>query len=474
MRSFFKKPTWATTDKSAKPSAFYKHADTLYDDIIRQEKEKSGKGKQEGSEVKQENGPSTPRRDLKRPANDDSDTEDGTDVKEVEVEFVKNEAATPQRQAPANVTPKRNPQRSPEQSAATPQSNRRRPSVSQKKPRLNYIPTPPRLAKFTNSITIDSDSSDPISPKVNRTMAHTSPLTGSGPELLAKVEADEQKAITISSDEDTEEDEFPELRRRARERARLAAEARKAQSKAQTQAQTVDGESPRTPSKQLARSTQTPNTSSGEADPNVEILITSEIPGTKPLLVLRRLTQNLKEVRKFWCSRQEFPPEMSDSIFLIWNGKRVFDVTTCKSLGVDTMEEEDDPFDDPRDEGCQFRVHMEAVTEELFEELREIAAQSLANNESTEDQDDGDEEDNGEEPEQLIRIILQGPDFEELRMRVRPVTVVANIAQAVRRARGIPAEKTIHILFDGENLDPGLVVGDSEMCDMDRLDVLIK
>ncbi|KKZ61739.1 hypothetical protein EMCG_03768 [[Emmonsia] crescens] len=66
----------------------------------------------------------------------------------------------------------------------------------------------------------------------------------------------------------------------------------------------------------------------------VEILITLEMPCTESLLVVRGVTQNLK--------------------------RRMFDATTCKSIGLETTGDEEN-F---RDDECQFRVHLEAVMDE--------------------------------------------------------------------------------------------------------------
>ena len=481
MRSFFKKPNWASSKQSS--SEFYKLADTTYEDIVKaEERKKDATQKHEQHEVKTEAGPSTPRRDLKRRARDCSDTEDGQENIAITTPFEQspgklsprkgsNAITTPIKQSPGKRSPTKATTRRDSQSAATPPSRfrSRTNSSAKKKPKLQYTPTPPRTADFANSIVIDSDSSDPGSPTIKpQRMLLSPPAVGFRPEFLAKIEA-QAKPITISDEESPVEEEFPELRRRARERARIAAEERQrqeAEARAKVEAaRTSSG--PQTPSKQQDRPAGTQNTPYNDTERKVEILITSEIPGTKPLLVLRKLSQDLKEVRRYWCSRQQFTPAKAATVFLTWKGKRVFDVTTCQSLGIDTLEDDEDPFDDSSHDSNNYKVHMEAFTEELFEEQKSLE-------QAAERADDGDEEDNSEEPEKLVRIILQGPDMEDLRMRVRPETVIANIAQAVRTARNIPTDKTIHILFDGDRLDPGLAVADSEMDDMDRVDVLIK
>jgi hypothetical protein len=73
--------------------------------------------------------------------------------------------------------------------------------------------------------------------------------------------------------------------------------------------------------------------------PILSLLIHSSLPDTSPLLVKRRLNQRLKEVRTAWLTKQQTEGHLPASfdhatVFLTWRGKRLFDFTTCKSLGV--------------------------------------------------------------------------------------------------------------------------------------------
>jgi hypothetical protein len=212
--------------------------------------------------------------------------------------------------------------------------------------------------------------------------------------------------------------------------------------------------------------------STTEVDPVVEILVSSCIEGTKPLMVRRKLNQRLKEVRLSWCDKQilagaPLSPQVKTSIFLTWNGKRLFDASTCKHLGIRTGL--DGKF---LSEGVGFdahgRLHFEAWTEDLF----------MACQHPTQSQKQGG--DREEEPEQnqehieRVKLLLKAKDIEPFRMRVKATTTVEKMARAFRQEKDIPAEKEIALYFDGDRLDPGLRVEDTELADMDTVEVHIR
>lgn len=162
-------------------------------------------------------------------------------------------------------------------------------------------------------------------------------------------------------------------------------------------------------------------------DPRIEILITSRIPNTKPLIVQRKLHQNLRDVRMAWCQRQGFDDAVARKIFLTWRGRRLFDITTCQSLGitVDTDGElmlkgvERLPGDD------HSRIHMEAMTVEIQEALRRIkesggeydaAAGGGAAGGPAEA-----EEASAQAKQNQIRVILKGKDYEDFKLIIKPV-----------------------------------------------------
>jgi len=202
--------------------------------------------------------------------------------------------------------------------------------------------------------------------------------------------------------------------------------------------------------------------SSSQPDAVVKILITSDIKNTKPLVVHRKMSQRLRDVRLAWCKRQDFDAGMTSRVFLTWKGRRLFDVTTCKSLDIGSSTDSDWTPGDDRDSGLQ--IHVEAVTEDLLASRDRRTAEDESNQEK-EDQD---------ETTNFIRITLKSPDFEEFRIKVKPSTRISRIVNAFRSARNIPLDKHVHLVFDGETLSPDSSVEEHDVADLDLIDISIK
>lgn len=204
-------------------------------------------------------------------------------------------------------------------------------------------------------------------------------------------------------------------------------------------------------------------------DPIVQILITSLIPSTKPLVVHRKMSQNLREVRVEWCKRQGFSTELQSSVYLTWRGRRLFDVTTCRSLGIRVesnfalSDTDDDPDAGPR----ELRIHMEAVTEN-----------PLLLNRPGSSPDEGqappDPWTPGGEQNEPMKLILRSPGMDDFRIKARPKTPVSKLISAFRDKQGIPADQDISLLFDGDRLDPSGCLRDYDIADLDMVDVRIE
>ncbi|EER24719.1 hypothetical protein D8B26_006905 [Coccidioides posadasii str. Silveira] len=273
-----------------------------------------------------------------------------------------------------------------------------------------------------------------------------------------------------SNDESLSEEEFPELARKARERARQHV------APSSGHAPTMQKPDLHKPRNEFNAESPDPivpgpHCKTGEAplcDPVVHILITSSIENTKPLLVRRRLSQNLGDVRKAWCNKQAFSPKLAFSIFLTWKGRRVFDVTTCQSLGIRAPAASDSSFfanSFSNDDGI-LRIHMEATTQELVEmqkrqgymSLHQAERSSIAREEIT---------------EQVIRITLRTPSSEDFKLKVRPTSKISDVIKTFRTALEI-SEKVVDFHFDGERLNPDSSVRDNDIDDLDCIDVVIK
>lgn len=214
------------------------------------------------------------------------------------------------------------------------------------------------------------------------------------------------------------DEEFPELARQAREKARLRRMEQEKEASAVSKPPTKANSNQMFEASEISRQESVPPPP--PPDPKVAILITSLITNTKPLIVSRKLTQRLKDVRLTWCQRQGFSADVTASIFLTWRGKRLFDVTTCRSLGfgVDTngnvalMGERDVLGEENR------QIHIEAMTEEILAEYKKGRHVNASG-----DADHQEEEEIPEPPKPPvgIKIILRSKDFEDFKLIVKTV-----------------------------------------------------
>lgn len=242
-------------------------------------------------------------------------------------------------------------------------------------------------------------------------------------------------------------------------------------------ASVVSGNSnPEEPSSNETRETKgesTKNDTNTQEDDVVQILITSEIENTKPLIVHRKVSQSLKEVRLAWCKRQGFTEGMQSTVFLIWKGRRLFDVTTCRTLGVKPMENSSDSFTRSSfDDQKTKRIHMEAVTEDVLASRRQQKQPHVPVSESQTDSGSSDEGDRKENS--LIKVILKCPGLVDYGIKVTQETEVSYILTTYRKAQHIPTEKEVCLIFDGERLEPDSRLSDYEIADLDLVDVLVK
>lgn len=213
------------------------------------------------------------------------------------------------------------------------------------------------------------------------------------------------------------DEEFPELARKARERAkrkRLEADSVPA---TQNSSYTAEGDSQAQRSKALRE----PTPPCPPSDPVIQILITSPIPDTDPLIVSRRISQRLKDVRLAWCARQPFASDFIPTVFLTWRGNRLFDVTTCKSLGIAVDPDGDILLKGRKDiMGEEDRkIHMEATTEEILAEHQRNKSSAIAEN--VEDSEVEEVVAVVKEKEAQVRIILKAKGFEDFKLIVKSV-----------------------------------------------------
>lgn len=224
-------------------------------------------------------------------------------------------------------------------------------------------------------------------------------------------------------DEEDEEDgilesdnEFAELARKAREKHR--------RKRLETDISFGRPDTPSTAgdpaSQQRSQSiTKSPRPPPPPRDPVIKIFITSKIENTQALIVNRRLSQRLRDVRLAWCHRQSFSKEFTDKVFLTWRGCKLWDVTTCLRLGIAV-----DEFDNLLLKGQkditgeeETHIHMEAMTEEILEEHKKSQKASILNEPLPGDDDVLELEEKVEKPAKR-KIILKAKGYEDFKVAI--------------------------------------------------------
>lgn len=239
-----------------------------------------------------------------------------------------------------------------------------------------------------------------------------------------------------------------------------------------------------TPSKHLARGTNCPPAQPSPTpappppppveDQRVHILITSEIPNTKPLIVQRKISQALKDARLAWCERQGFTEQETSTIQLFWNGVRVFDVSTCRRFDIKSDKKKFlDIEDDPDAEQTELKIHMEAVsTDPLMMNRRGPSSPDIGG--ASPAPTNPNYEPGNEPINEPMKLLLKSPGLSDFKIKARPKTLVSKVIAAFRDKQNIPVEKTVHLVFDGDILEPDSSLGENDIADLDMLEVLIK
>lgn len=403
-RPLFNKPAWSRPQKVASPAEFFHRSSSAYADVAAEaeRKRKAKLAKREAERAKAET-EATVNGDAKRQriSSDSDDDSDGTSDQSDRDNTSKQLSKEKERQI----------------SVISEGQNGARATIPPKRE-----PSPKTLSKrYESCINVQKAEAEP-----KQNSSNIIDLEDSGDEMPASDDGDDCKMIQPKKAPPPEEDEFPasddeyaELARKAREKARrkrLEEDIISATHKASPSLE-PEGHSQRSLSAPQQPAAPPP------PDPEVHILITSPLDNTKPLIVKRKLSQRLKDVRVAWCQYQQFTPDMSDTIFLTWRCKRLFDVTTCKGLGIAVDE---DGNVSSKGETRLFgeeeqKLHMEAMTAGLFEERKKAKQRKMQ-----EEQDGINEEEETMMPqkpeEPQVRIILKAKGFDDFKLKVKAVS----------------------------------------------------
>ena len=162
-----------------------------------------------------------------------------------------------------------------------------------------------------------------------------------------------------------------------------------------------------------------PRATVAKSDSTIQILITSSIEHTRPLIITRKLSQRLKDVRIAWIQYQIPHHEALDRAFLTWRGTRLFDVTSCQSLV--TVSENGSIISKGEILGIEeARLHMVAMTPEIYDTYKKSKDSQPPQEQSADECVSLPEPRPKNEPQ--IRIILRAKGLSDFKLIVKPVS----------------------------------------------------
>jgi hypothetical protein len=116
-------------------------------------------------------------------------------------------------------------------------------------------------------------------------------------------------------------------------------------------------------------------------------------------------------------------------------------------------------------DGEPLRIHMEAVTDKLAAPDTHRLLPVLGSQSNLSE---------GSDQKHLVRLVLKCPGFDKFETSVASNAPISQAIAAFRLAMRIPSERKIHLVFDGDRLDPNASFTDYDITDDDLVDVLIK
>lgn len=502
-RSLFSKPAWAaaaptTSSQSTNDESIFGR-NAVYEDLLVAEQKKREKKHAKAKERAEKAGDAGGRDSKRRRVSLDVEDEDTVTFSDSDVQSISSHNSEERRLPP---TVEEHPvTRSTAKSGKNLHLGLDGDATSSRSPRRNVV-TKQTPVNLDSDIQAEDDELIMLTPPKARQMPLTKP----------KAQLDDY--------ESEEEDEFlQELKRKAREKARRQklglvdaspdkTSAGVAAAPASASASILSPSiKPPPPLEQPqpepdTNSKSSPNDKGREKvdDPEVKLLITSTIPNTTALIVKRKVSQPLKQVREFWCSRNNLDAKTTAKIFFTWRGTRLFDSTTMRGpiqkLKNDHAAKErsnfkdknsdDDEDNDNGDAGSEVqdpsggRITLEAMTPELFDERQREKERKALQSDSDDDDYDNDEREAAAREEEedklkgsiIIRLVSQV--LEPMNLRVRPHTSVGKMMQGFAATRQLDEGKTAWLVFDGERLEPESTVEDIGLEDQDEIEVHVR
>jgi hypothetical protein len=146
-------------------------------------------------------------------------------------------------------------------------------------------------------------------------------------------------------------------------------------------------------------------------DPVIKVLIVSRVPDKNPLIVNIHLSHRFGKIKEAWCDREGIPREQQSEYFFTYQNRRVYDINTCKSLGVTTENYEE-----------RGQIVVEAVTEEIFKEIKKSDVRPKTWEEYVKMDDSVEPEPEPPATTSVIRINLKAKGYEVFKLQTFPVS----------------------------------------------------
>lgn len=215
----------------------------------------------------------------------------------------------------------------------------------------------------------------------------------------------------------------------------------------------------------------------------VDILIMSQVPGTRPLKLKYLFDKPLRLARETWSSYQNKSGVSvpADDVILTWRKKKVYNTSTLLSLGIRPQGDGRVIAEGQGSEGFEDNrslVHVEAWTPELFQEMErneELRRRREAGDISEEDEDREEEAAAAAAAEDVkLKVMLKSRDLEDLGLTIRPETTVETLITCFRAQRKVDPNKQVGLWWDGDRLEEHVTMEEAEIEDMDTLEVYIQ
>ncbi|CAK7236171.1 hypothetical protein SCUCBS95973_009517 [Sporothrix curviconia] len=253
-------------------------------------------------------------------------------------------------------------------------------------------------------------------------------------------------------------------------------------------------------------------------DHQYRVFITSHFPQEVPPLLARvRMDQMMRYVKDAYIGHASkhgvsLTDDQAQSVLLTWKGSKIYNFTTGLSLGI-----KPDPKGRFRDahsisssgdfggaggSSAGFMsggLHLEIWTEDLYEaylqeedkrrrrNLGEVIEEDLLSDDEIGTSGEAYDASQGgggsggggagsgaASQSSRIRLVLKSRDHEKLKITTYNDTTMETLATAFRLQREIGPDKNVVIMWDGDELEGSMTVGEAEMEDMDSIEVHIR